>query len=166
VTTARLFVAVWPPPSVIDVVAALARPERPRLRWTTREHWHVTLRFLGTADVEAARGALAVGVYPSAVARLGPALIRLGRGVLAAPVSGLDRLAASVVAASEGLGRPAEPRRFTGHLTLARSRDRVPADLAGGSIEGSWPVSEITLVASHLHPHGARYEVLERYPVG
>ena len=56
---ARLFVAVWPPPEVLDVLAALPRTERPGVRWTTRDQWHVTLRFLGMADpaeaVEAVR---------------------------------------------------------------------------------------------------------------
>ena len=51
----RLFVAVWPPDDVIDVLADLPRPEVAGVRWTTRGQWHVTLRFLGhvaTVDVD------------------------------------------------------------------------------------------------------------------
>ncbi|NIR41602.1 MAG: RNA 2',3'-cyclic phosphodiesterase, partial [Actinobacteria bacterium] len=46
----RLFVAVWPPPSVVDLLARLPRREEPGVRWTTEAQWHVTLRFLGRAD--------------------------------------------------------------------------------------------------------------------
>ncbi|MER3453020.1 MAG: RNA 2',3'-cyclic phosphodiesterase, partial [Acidimicrobiia bacterium] len=44
----RLFVAVWPPEEVLDVVAKLPRPGVVGLRWTSREQWHVTLRFFGS----------------------------------------------------------------------------------------------------------------------
>ena len=43
----RLFIAVWPPPDVVEQVAALPRPPVAGLRWTEPEQWHVTLRFLG-----------------------------------------------------------------------------------------------------------------------
>ncbi|MEA2686121.1 MAG: hypothetical protein QOE93_1316, partial [Actinomycetota bacterium] len=58
---ARLFVAVWPPAPLLDAVAALDRPAVPGLRWTGREQWHVTLRFLGAVeDVAAVVAGLAV----------------------------------------------------------------------------------------------------------
>ena len=46
----RLFVAVWPPESVVEMLLGLDRPEGPDLRWTTEPQWHVTLRFLGDVD--------------------------------------------------------------------------------------------------------------------
>ena len=49
----RLFVAIAPPPAVLDELDALAGPlraDRPDLRWTSREAWHVTLAFLGQVD--------------------------------------------------------------------------------------------------------------------
>ncbi len=42
----RLFVAIAPPPAVLDELDALVGPLRSRrqdLRWTNREAWHVTL---------------------------------------------------------------------------------------------------------------------------
>ena len=42
----RLFVAIAPPPAVLDELDALVEPLRARrldLRWTNREAWHVTL---------------------------------------------------------------------------------------------------------------------------
>src|SRR6201993_2147363 len=53
----RLFVAIAPPPTVLDELDALVEPLRARrfdLRWTNREAWHVTLAFLGQVDEAAA----------------------------------------------------------------------------------------------------------------
>ena len=50
---ARLFVAAVPPAAVLDQIAELTRPEIEGLRWTTRDQWHATLRFLGrVSDVK------------------------------------------------------------------------------------------------------------------
>jgi 2'-5' RNA ligase len=159
-------VAVWPPADVVDTLRALERPDVPRLRWTQPEQWHVTLRFLGSCEVEPVADALAATPLPAAGARLGPALIRLGRGVLAAPVGGLESVVGAVTAATSDLGRPPGRRPFRGHVTLARSRGTVPAALAAASVEGEWAVDAVCLVVSHLHPAGARYEVVRRFPVG
>ena len=46
----RLFVAITPPPAVLDELetrVAVLRPEWPALRWTGQPAWHVTLAFLG-----------------------------------------------------------------------------------------------------------------------
>lgn len=167
----RLFVAVWPPDDVLAVVAALARPAVPGLRWTGREQWHVTLRFLGSVpDVEpvadALRGIAGGGSGPDA--GLGPVVGRFGNRVLHVPVSGLDDLAVRVVGATAGLGRPPEDRAFAGHLTLARVAKGARVDLrplAGEAVSGRWKVDDVCLVESHLARSGSRYEVLERFPV-
>ena len=43
----RCFVAVWPPPDVIEALGGLSRPPLDILRWSSRDQWHVTLRFFG-----------------------------------------------------------------------------------------------------------------------
>ena len=156
--------AVWPPAEVVGAVAALDRPARPGLRWTTPEQWHVTLVFLGNVAGPAVAG-VASGLSalraPVATAVLGPATHRLGRAVLVAPVTGLDALAAAVgavVPPGPDAGRP-----FAGHLTLARASGRrgvVPAALAGTPLSARWEVSEVALVRSHPRSSGARYETL------
>ncbi len=165
----RLFVAVWPPEEVLDVVAALERPANEGLRWTTRDQWHVTLRFLGPVDIAPVEGALA-GVAPAGAvrARLGPAVGRFGHGVLHVPVAGLDAIAAAVIRATAGLGRPPDERPFAGHLTLARVAKGARVDLrrlSGAAVEGSWAVGEVCLVESRLSSAGARYQVVERFPL-
>ncbi len=162
----RLFVAAWPPAGVIEQLATLDRPERAGVRWTTGDQWHVTLRFLGeVAEVERPRHALEMVRAGPATAVAGPALERLGTSVLCLPVAGLDALAGEVLGATAGMGASDGPP-FLGHLTVARGRRGVDLrSLASVPVAATWPVEEFTLVASRLHPAGARYEVLARYPV-
>lgn len=161
--------AVWPSSEVVDVLRALPRPPVPGLRWTTEDQWHVTLRFLGEAEVEEAAAALDALSWDGGPveAVLGPRTERLGRTIVHVPVAGLDEVAAAAVAATAGVGEPPADRPFRGHLTLARAhRGRVDLrPLVGAAMAGRWPVEEVTLVAGRLHPQGARYEVVSRAPL-
>jgi 2'-5' RNA ligase len=156
--THRRFVAVWPPEPVADLVEGLHRPVDLGGRWTRRDQWHVTLRFLGDvpqSDVVDALEGLGGGPV---VARLGPAVELLGHGVLHVPVGGLDELAAEVVHRTSALGRPPEGRPFVGHLTLARIAGDPPADVIGQPVGAEWTVEEVAVVRSELGGDAARYE--------
>lgn len=179
----RLFIAVWPPAEVVAAVAGLARPDLQGVSWTRPEQWHITLRFLGWVPDDALPVVVdaveAIELPDEApVVTLGPATACFGRRVLQVPARGLEALAAATVHATAGVGEPPEPRPFAGHLTLARSRiaDRrrgrrqraQGADLrtlAGVPLAASWTATELTLVRSHLHRAGARYEVVHRRPL-
>jgi RNA 2',3'-cyclic 3'-phosphodiesterase len=157
----RLFVAVWPPEDVLDAVADLPRPDVAGLRWTARDQWHVTLRFLGSVD-SAARvvDALDSLTAPTAEVVLGPAVARFGRQVLHVPVSNLERVAAEVQARTASIGKPNDGRPFHGHLTLARARDRRGIDLrplCGTAIAAQWRADRVCVVRSDLQRTGARY---------
>ena len=161
----RLFVAAWPPQDVVDRLAELDRPAEPGVRWTRADQWHVTLRFLGSADPDDAVAALQrLGARP-AVATLGPRVSRLGRAVIVAPVAGLDQLAGEVRRITADVGEPADPRPFAGHITLARVRARGTCGLAGTPIGGSFVVEEVALVVSDTRPDGARYADIARFPL-
>jgi RNA 2',3'-cyclic 3'-phosphodiesterase len=162
---ARLFVAAWPPPAVLDAIEALPRPAEPGVRYTTRDQWHVTLRFLGACEVPDALEAFAMIDGGTALAELGPAVARLGRSVVVVPVRGLETLAASVVAATGEVGEPPDPRPFTGHVTIARLKDRPACRIAGHRVQAGFAVSELHLVRSDLHPHGARYTTIATLPL-
>ena len=168
----RLFVAVWPPADVVEQVASLARPTVIGLRWTGEHQWHVTLRFLGAVDDPAAVAdvlAASAATLSPVEATAGPAVSRFGHRVLHVPVDGLGALASAVVSASRHLGKPPEDRPFSGHLTLARVAKGARVNLRaleGEPISARWPVSEVTLVQSRLSPAGARYEVVQRFPLG
>lgn len=154
---ARLFVAVWPPERILDELAVLERPIERGVRWTTRDQWHVTLRFLGEADPAPVAEALARMSVPAVTAAVGPRVERLGASVIVAPVDGLDDLAAAVRTATADLGEPPDPRGFSGHLTLARLRRGATCGLVGTPIAGEFDVTRIALVASDTRPDGARY---------
>jgi 2'-5' RNA ligase len=170
----RLFVAVWPPADVVDLLTDLPRPELAAVRWTTRQQWHVTLRFLGqvaAVDVDGATEAF-TGIDVRAVdpvsAEMGPATACLGRGILQIPVRGLEELARVTVEATAAVGKPPDDRPFHGHLTLARARRRNEdlRRLRGTPLAARWPVTELTLVASTPNRGDSRYEVVSSLPLG
>ncbi len=99
-------------------------------------------------------------------AEAGPATRLLGNRIVMVPVAGLDRLAATVVDATDEVGEPPGDRAFTGHLTLARSKGPVPPGTAGTPVAGSFEVGEVCLVRSRTLPEGAVYETLERFRLG
>lgn len=168
--------AVTPPEEVLALVEALPRPNLQKLRWTTPEQWHVTLRFLGEVE-EAESVAEALRKVPAtlresgagaAEAVLGPAVAWFtGRRILQVPVKGAETLAEVVSDATEKWGEPPDHRPFAGHLTLARVRGmgKGPANLAGTPIKGVWRVDEVSLMSSSLGEGGAHYDTLEAVPL-
>jgi 2'-5' RNA ligase len=166
----RLFVAVWPDDATLGRLAALERPEIDGVRWTSRDQWHITMRFFGDVDdpaeIEAALQDAATDFGPDTVrAELGPRVARVGN-MLWAPASGLDDVARCVVSATAAFGAPPDNRRFRGHITLARQRSRRKASVLraaqGQPLKASWVVHEVDLVRSHLGAAGARYETIAR----
>lgn len=157
----RTFVALVPPPDVCDLLAALPRQDELGLRWTRRDQWHVTLRFLGVVDLDEAARALAGLSCPSVDVELGPTVELLGTSIVMVPVSGVDDLARAVVAATVGVGEAPERRDFRGHLTLARSK--VPAGrvgLIGYGVAAQFTAGEIHLVRSETRHDGPVYSVV------
>lgn len=182
----RLFIAVAIPEEVkAKIEAAQAELRRalpgPGVRWTRREQFHLTLKFLG--DVDAARvqpleeaihaacrgfGALAlraerVGFFPD---------LRYPRVVWAGlrdETDQLPRLQQAVDAATRDFTTEPKEECFTGHVTLARIKAirRPEAEALGtaaaGMAErlfGQWPACEVALIRSVLSPQGARHSAL------
>jgi len=164
----RLFVAVRPPECVLDALEALVRPTIATARWTTREQWHVTVRFLGNVDdPEPVIAVLRdrVRALPGVEAVLGPRAAMLGRGVVHLPVGGLDDVASVVNAATAAFGDPPDRRRFKGHLTLARTKGPI-ADRSSLDLTATWTVDQVELIRSHLGGGPARYETLAAFSLG
>jgi 2'-5' RNA ligase len=165
---ARLFVAVRPPPEVVALLSALDRPALPGVRWSLPEQWLVKLRPLGQVDervVPALRDALGAELdgAPAVTCRLGPVTRRLGGQWLGAPVHGLDELAAVVFEATQELVPVTHPQPFQADLVLARGR--VPRELAGRPVTGSWTARSVSLVADRSGPGTPRFEELASYPL-
>jgi RNA 2',3'-cyclic 3'-phosphodiesterase len=184
----RLFVAITPPPAVLDELearVAAVRPEWPALRWTGRPAWHITLAFLGEVGEQAAaalgpRLARAAHRHPSLSLSFAGAGAFPGPGrarVLWTGVSGdrraLEALARSVAAGARRAGAPPpdEGRRFRPHLTLARCREPVNAGPLVGALAGyagaPWTAAEIHLMRSHPGDPGSppRYETIGTWPL-
>lgn len=171
----RLFTAVRVPHEQLewldDAIAGLK--SLPGARWTSVDHRHVTLNFLGwiesrllpavTAAVDAtARGHAPAGVglaplgaFPRARrARVLWAGIDDPSGLLPALTTDLgDRLRA--------VGYEPEDRAYTPHLTLARFKTPRPVELPDlPELPPRFSADRVTLFRSRLSPSGARYEVV------
>ncbi|MFQ6849622.1 RNA 2',3'-cyclic phosphodiesterase [Streptomyces sp. 35M1] len=185
----RLFAAVLPPEAAVaELRAALAPlhalPGARDLRWTGPEGWHFTLAFYGDVP-EDVRPELEARLERAA-RRTAPFALRLhgaghfgGRALWAGGAGGLDTLrllAERAEAAARRTGLPMEEhRRYTPHLTLARSRgaaDLRPFAAALAGFEGRrWEAAELTLVRSRLPVSGVpgerpRYTAVRAWPLG
>jgi 2'-5' RNA ligase len=183
----RLFVAIAPPPAVLDELDARAEPfraGRPDLRWTSRAAWHVTLAFLGQVDQEAATRLLP-GLEDAARRHPAVRLAFSGAGAfpgaaranvlwsgLAGDREELAALAESVAADASRAGAPPPDRRrqFQPHLTLARCR--MPADVSEivAALDGysgpPWTADRMHLVRSRLGASDQpRYATLASWPL-
>jgi len=183
----RLFVAISPPPTVLDELDVRLEPLRAGrgdLRWTNREAWHVTLAFLGQVDETAAarllprleRAARRHAAFRLAFAGAGAFPAATRANVLWSGLSGdrgaLARLAESVAAGARRAGAPPpdKGRRFQPHLTLARCR--MPVDVtelvaALSDYQGPpWTADRVHLVRSRLGPTTLpRYTSLGDWPL-
>jgi 2'-5' RNA ligase len=175
----RLFVALLPPPAVLD---ALARVQGglPGARWVDREDLHVTLRFVGEVDggvaedLDASLAAIDAPKVEIAVQGAGRFASRDRARALYAAVPhsrSLDHLHAKVERAAQAAGLAPEPRRFTPHVTLARLKDapialvdRAVAELADLSL-GPFTLDEFVLMESLLGKERPVYRSVARYPL-
>jgi 2'-5' RNA ligase len=174
----RLFVGLYPPPEVAgQMLEALANLELPPHRATRPEQVHMTLQFIGDTpvkdleatieSVERARSGLPPAelapVRLMALPKRGPA--RLVAAETDAPPTLLElhrRLAVRL--AGNVRQRPGD--RFLPHLTLCRFR--APARI--GPLDeplalAAFPVGEVKLMRSTLHPDGARHHEVAVFPL-
>ncbi|WP_018656067.1 RNA 2',3'-cyclic phosphodiesterase [Actinomadura flavalba] len=166
----RLFVALLPPPEVLDGLDAFIDPFRaawPGLRWVRRDLLHVTLTFLGDVDDL---------TFDRLLPRLERAIARHDRMRLALvgggafPLGGqharvvwtgvygdrraLAGLAAATNAAGRRAGLPIDTHRmYRPHVTLARTRSPIDVrrllEPLTTFASAPWHADAVTLVRSH-----------------
>jgi 2'-5' RNA ligase len=139
---------------------------------------HLTLHFLGMADIDTVKATLApvtVQSFSATVTVPGQFFSRgharaLFAGV--APDAPLRELHAELGRRLEAAGFALDSKPFVPHITLARlgegaSSDSVAAFLKQRLAPEAQPFDcrEFALYASDTLPEGARYRVLERYPL-
>ncbi|MDX2577299.1 RNA 2',3'-cyclic phosphodiesterase [Streptomyces scabiei] len=188
--TVRLFAAVLPPADVVDELGSLVgelkgRAGADRLRWTEPPGWHYTLAFYGEVEEDVAEELsrrlerAARRSEPFALAVRGGGQFGHGRALWAGAEGDLDALrllADRAEAAARRAGVPmGEHRRYTPHLTVARSRSDVDVrpyvDVLGTFAGRTWTVADLVLVRSNLPTSGLpgeqpRYEAVGRWPLG
>ena len=172
----RLFVALALPDRVAEGLVMM-QSGVPGARWSTREQLHLTLRFIGDVDERDANGideALSTIAAPSFMLELkgvGAFGGRNPRAIWAGVAANepLLHLQRKIESAVQRLGLPAEERKYTPHVTLARLRatpaGRVIDFLADHSLYASGPfeANQFALFSSRLTPNGSIYVAEREY---
>jgi RNA 2',3'-cyclic 3'-phosphodiesterase len=189
--TFRLFIAVTVPEDIkteIEKTQATLRRVVPkeRVRWTKREQFHLTLKFLGNVDAQrveplmaavraACRGFAAlelraerVGFFPNLRA---PRVVWAGVNDRQAQLPSLQQ---AIEAATCGFTAEVPEKTFTGHVTLGRIKGlrRTEADALADvasslttRVFGAWTTDKVELIRSQLSPAGAQYTTLAGIPL-
>lgn len=172
----RLFVGFEVPEDVGEHIALL-RGGLVGARWIDVENYHVTLRFIGDIDERAADeiadALLQVRrrAFPVEIAGLGAFGGRQPHSIYAAirPTPALMELQAELERMLQRLGHAPEGRKFTPHITIARTKGasgRAVAqwlDLRGGFRAGPFAVERFVLFSSKASTGGGPYLVEEAY---
>lgn len=161
-----LFSALLPPAQVVESLRVHLAPLQAEVtgpRWTPPAQWHITLGFYGEQDDPEAR----VNWLRSALAGHHAPMLRIeGAGTFSRVLylgvysEGLTELAAAI-----GAG---EDRPYLPHLTVARTEDDVPGELPrrlSGFVSEPWTATEVVLMRSERTERGARYSIVERFPL-
>jgi len=175
----RLFVALALPETAQMRLASLDGGV-PGARWVKPQHRHLTLRFIGEVDrgiaddLDIALGGIEAPSFELTLSGIGhfgkpDAARTLWAGV--EPNGALDYLQSKVEAAAMRAGLPAEQRRFSPHVTLARLRhapgNRVEQFVADHAGFRAPPITidRFTLFSSFLSASGAIYTPEAEYPL-
>jgi RNA 2',3'-cyclic 3'-phosphodiesterase len=182
----RLFIALPVPGAVKEELAAVQSELRASLpadcvRWTRREHIHLTLGFLG--DVAVARMDDLEKTVRGACAPFAPMQLRaVGVGCFPHPRhprviwagvgddgGQLRLLAQAMGQATRGFSRQLDEKDFAGHLTIGRAREIKAAEarILGrlsvtmvAKVFGEWRADTVEIMRSELSAAGSRYSCL------
>ncbi len=191
----RTFLAVELPGSEKAKLAALEREfagHASVLKWVAADLLHITVRFLGSVradridSVKEAALKSAAGVAPFSLAMVGLGAfpnVRLPRVIWVglredAGLESLQLLHRQIEAELSQRGFAPEDRRFSPHITLARTRDDASSSdrrALGDTLEqvrmkrnvsGAFEVDALVVMKSELGRSGPRYTPMERVSLG
>lgn len=187
----RLFVAISVPENVKDEIEKAQKELRAALpgkfvRWTKRERFHLTLKFLGSVAESHLAGlieALRVACLDFTMLRLRAERIgffpdmQFPRVVWTGVQDGEDtlpQLQQAVETAVKNFTLEKPGQKFAGHVTLGRiqSIKRPQAEILAkqalsmaDKFFGEWAAEKIELIRSELLPGGSRYTTLAAIPL-
>jgi len=166
-------------PADIGFQLSLLRGGLPGARWIDAENYHLTLRFIGDVDDEAA-GEVADALsrierpaFDVSLTGLGAFGSRRPHAIWAGvePLAALTELQGEQERLIQRLGLPAEGRRYTPHVTLARLKGITPMAVAdwltmrGGFRAEAFAASRFVLFSARSSRGGGPYVVEESYPL-
>lgn len=174
----RLFVALEVPRNAA-MSLSLLRGGLPGARWIDVENFHITLRFIGDID---GRTADEVVDKLDRIERPEFQLTLQGMGSFGSkkphsiyagvtPAPDMYALQAEIERICQRLGLPADPRKFTPHVTLARLRNVRPEDVAhyltgrGNFYTNPFTVNRFVLMSSKESVGGGPYITEEVFPL-
>ncbi|MGI6855956.1 RNA 2',3'-cyclic phosphodiesterase [Mesorhizobium sp. 1B3] len=173
----RLFTALEIPRDAA-LSLSLLRGGLPGARWVDVENYHLTLRFIGDVEGHVAdevANALdrvrrpGFSLTLSGVGAFGKKPHAVWAGVAASP--NLHALQADIERICQRLGLPADPRKFSPHVTLARLKNANPAAVAhylsarGNFAAMPFRVNRFVLMSSRDSVGGGPYIVEEAWPL-
>jgi 2'-5' RNA ligase len=148
-------------------------------RWIDVENYHLTLRFIGDVEghvadeIANALDRVQRPAFMLALSGVGQFGGRKPNTVYAgtAPSAELNALQAEIERICQRLGLPADPRRFTPHVTLARLKNTSPDEVAhylsarGNFAAAPFKVGRFVLMSSRDSVGGGPYIVEEAWPL-
>ena len=179
--TIRCFFGVQPEPGTIKMLSSIANeftdiPLAKRIKWTSAENLHITMRFLGDINPQWVRNicnniSFAIkDSKPFNVSLTAPHLFpNRKRGKIIAALTHDDEelrsLFNKIETALEKSGIAPEERRFKGHITLARSKSPIKdyKTLQEHEMNTTMQVNNVVFYQSELTPEGAKYSIIERF---
>jgi len=174
----RLFVALEVPRNAA-MSLSLLRGGLPGARWIDVENFHITLRFIGDIDGRTADEVvdrldrIERPEFQLALSGIGSFGSKKPHSVFAGvtPAPDMFALQAEIERICQRLGLPADPRKFTPHVTLARLRNARTEDVAryltgrGNFHTASFMVNRFVLMSSKESVGGGPYLTEEVFPL-
>ena len=172
----RLFTGIEIPADLGEHLALL-RGGLAGARWISPENYHLTLRFIGDVDMVVAEDAaeslsrIRRAGFPLRFTGIGALGTRKHHAVVAhvEPSPPLLELQAEHERILQRIGLPAEGRKYTPHVTLARLRGGNALAIAeyltlrGGFFSGTFSVDRFVLFSARNSVGGGPYVVEEAY---
>jgi 2'-5' RNA ligase len=171
----RLFVSISPPQECNGRIEAAAAPLKDALgvKVLPPDNWHITLAFIGDVPEAKAQDAIralsSVSFAPFKVWLSGAGAfpdIRFPRAIwIGGESSGCAALAIEVCSALEKAGIAVDRKKFSIHLTVARSKSAGDIDdfLKKTKEVCEFEARSFYLMESRLLPHGASYRVVKEF---
>ena len=174
----RLFVALEVPRNAA-MSLSLLRGGLPGARWIDVENFHITLRFIGDIDGRTADEVvdrldrIERPEFQLSLSGMGSFGSKKPHSVYAGvtPAPEMYALQGEIERFCQRLGLPADPRKFTPHVTLARLRNARPEDVAhyltgrGNFYTAPFTVNRFVLMSSKESVGGGPYLTEEVFPL-